>query len=401
MIFSLCFKNLFRNLRRSIAILLTVALGAGALFAFQGFINGVLTDYKESTIHSHFGNGQFNTKGYREAVYQKPWEHWIADWYDLKTELMYNQAVDYVFPRVPISAMLVHGKNSVTGQGQGIDAAQEAQFFTKLNIEQGKQLTDQKEGILLGKGLATALSAKIGDKITLYTKSVHGSISKGTFVVTGIFHTGSADFDNRVFRIPLAKAQDLLDTNLVESVSVGLKDQSYWKDISQALVNAHPELEAASFAQLDKIYYQNSVNWLSAQFYVVQMIIISIVLLGIFNTISTSILERKQEIGNLRANGESSWDVMKMILCEGALLGLIGSLIGLCLTAFIAKVFLHKHILMPPGPGSTRQFFIAFYFTWGMAAYTMALSILSALVASFLAGLKIARMPIAKALRSH
>ncbi len=401
MLFSLCFRNLFRNIRRTIAILLTVALGAGALFAFQGFIHGVLTNYQESTIHAHSGNGQFNTKGYREAVYQKPWKHWISNWYTLKTDLMQNPAVEYVFPRVPISAMLVHGKASITGQGQGIDAQQEVQFFNKMNIEQGQSLSTQKNGILLGLGLAKALDAKPGDKITLYTKSIHGGISKGTFIVTGIFHTGSADFDNHVFRIPLIQAQHLLKTNLVESVSVGLTNQSYWENVSHALIASHPELEAASFAQLDAIYYQNSVDWLSTQFYVVQLIIISIVLLGIFNTVSTSILERKQEIGNLRANGESSWDVMKMILCEGALLGLIGSILGLSLIAFIAKVLLHKRILMPPGPGSTRQFFLAFNFTFQMIIQTLALSVLSAIAASFLAGLKVARMPIAKALRAH
>ncbi len=148
------------------------------------------------------------------------------------------------------------------------------------------------------------------------------------------------------------------------------------------------------------MYYQNSVDWLKMQFYVVQIIILSIVLLGIFNTISASILERKQEIGNLRANGESGFDIMKLILGEGAILGLIGSLLGVGLTDVIAKGFLHKQILMPPGPGSTKEFFLTFYFTAGMAVKTMALSAISAIVASFLAGLKVAKMPIAKALRS-
>ncbi len=401
MLFSLCFRNLFRNIRRTIAILLTVGLGAGALFSFEGFINGVLTDYRESTIHANAGNGQFNTKGYRETVYQKPWKHWISDWYSIKSELLQNEAVEYVFPRVPISAMLTHGKVSIAGQGQGIDAKEEAKFFNALNIIEGESLSDQKKGILLGKGLSQALGVKPGDKITVYTKSSTDSISKGKFTVIGIFHTGNADFDNRVFRIQLPEAQDLLETNLVESISVGLNDHSNWNEVSKMLSTSHPELEAASFADIDKIYYGNSVNWLSMQFYVVQMIIISIVLLGIFNTISTSILERKQEIGNLRANGESTWDVMRMILCEGALLGLIGSMIGLGLTALVAKTFLHQQILMPPGPGSTRQFFISFYFTSGMAIQTLALSVLSSIAASFLAGLKVARMPIAKALRSY
>jgi putative ABC transport system permease protein len=401
MIFSLCFRNLFRNIRRTIAIFLTVALGTGALLSFQGFIQGVLTEYSRSTIHAHHGDGQLNTKGYRETVYQKPWDHWIENWREVRASLYENPGVDRVFPRVSIGGMLFHGSVSITGQGQGIDAREEGDFFDALNIEEGEQLFSQGNGILLGKGLAKALRAKPGDKISLYTKSTAGHIVNTKLEVVGVFHTGNSDFDNRVFRIQLDVAQDLLDTDKVESISLGLIDHSYWPTVAGAMSERFPELEASSFAELDKVYYQNSVDWLQTQFYVVQLIILSIVLLGIFNTISTSILERKQEIGNLRANGESAWDVMKLILCEGALLGLVGSLIGIGLTLLIAKGVLHKQVLMPPGPGSTRQFFLTFYFTTNMAIESIALSTLSALAASFLAGLKVARLPIAKALRSY
>ncbi len=397
---SLCFRNLLRNIRRTIAILMTVALGAGALFAFQGFIQGVLTEYSNSTIHAHSGNGRLNTKGYRSTIYQKPWDHWIKNWKEIRTSLYQDPAVEYVFPRVTIGGMLVHGKLSITGQGQGIDAREEAEFFDALNIEQGVALSDQPKGILLGKGMAKALSVKPGDKVTLYTKSTTGSIAKDKLTVTGIFHSGNSDFDNRVFRIQLDEAQELLNTDRVESISLGLSDHSHWNEVASKLSQTFPDLEIASFAELDKVYYQNSVDWLETQFYVVQLIILSIVLLGIFNTISTSILERKQEIGNLRANGESTWDVMKLILLEGALLGLLGSLLGVAITAAVSKGLLHKQVLMPPGPGSTRQFFLSFYFSTDMVVRTVVLSVLSAIVASSLAGLKVARMPIAKALRS-
>lgn len=397
----LCFKNLRRNVRRTIAIFMTVAMGAGALFLFQGFIDGVLTEYRESTIHAHYGNGQLTTLGYRESAYKKPWEHWISNYEEINASLSENATVEHLFPRVTINGMLFHGKVSITGQGQGIDAKEEAKFFSALNVEEGQTLSNESDGILLGKGLAKALNAVPGDKITLYTKSTTGSIAKGKFTVTGIFHTGNADFDNRVFRIQLKAAQRLLKTNQVESVALGLKDHAHWDEVAALTMSAYPLLEATSFADIDKVYYQNSVTWLRTQFYIVQLIILSIVLLGIFNTISTSILERKQEIGNLRANGESTWDVMKLILCEGMLLGLIGSLLGIAVTGAIAKMFLHKQILMPPGPGSTRQFFLAFYFTTDMAIRTVGLSILSALAASFMAGLKVAKMPIAKALRAY
>ena len=398
---SLAFRNLFRNLRRTIAILLTVGLGAGALFSFQGFINGVLTDYKETTIHSHHGNGQVNTKGYRKTVYEEPSKYWVENYADLEYFLSQKEEVEHVFPRVSIGGMLVHNKISITGQGQGIIAKREAEFFDGLNIDEGEALVAQSNGILLGRGLANALDAHPGDLIKFYTKDVKGKTRQATFEVTGVFYTGSVDFDGRVFRIPLDKAQELLRTDKVESVSIGLSDHEYWQSVAASVEQAYPQLEATSFAELNKVYYQHSVDWLKAQFHVVQIIILSIVLLGIFNTISASVLERKQEIGNLRANGESKWDVMKQIVSEGIFLGVIGSILGLGLTYIIAKGFLHNGILMPPGPGSTKQFFIKFQFNGMMIVSTVVLSIISVVVASILSGMKVVRMPIAKALRAY
>ena len=400
MILGLAFRNLFRNQRRTVAVLMTIALGAGALFCFQGFISGVLKDYRETTIHSHNGNGAIHTEGYQDTIYQEPWKHWITNAGELEFFLLGQEGVEQVFPRVSIPAMLQHGKVSITGQGEGIAAEREAGFFNSLNIEEGEALSKQPNGILLGKGLAKALNVHPGDELTLYTKA-SGGVKKAKLKVTGIFHTGSTAFDNHVFRIQLKKAQELLQTKKVESLSIGLSDHSFWKVLAKNVEEAFPGIEVHSFAELDKVYYQNSVDWLDAQFQVVQFIILSIVLLGIFNSISAAILERKQEIGNLRANGESRSDVMKLILCEGAFLGLMGSVLGLGFTYLIAMGVFDQGILMPPGPGSTRQFFISFHFTWQMVTYTFALSLLSALLAAFLAGLKVAKMPIAKALRSY
>ena len=400
MIVRLAFRNLFRNVRRTIAVLLTVGLGAGALFCFQGFIHGVLSDYKESTIHSRYGNGQINTKGYRDVVHKEPWRYWMNNWKELENFLVQQEGVDYLFPRLSLNAMLVHDKVSMTGHGQGIRAEKEAEFFNNLRIDEGVALSNQPNGIMLGQGLAKALNASPGDQIILYTKAINGKIKKGKFTVTGIFNTGNMEVDNRIFRVQLEKAQELMGTKSIETLSLGLSNHSNWEHIAQNATATFPQLEAAAFDELDKVYYQNSVDWLQAQFHVVQVIILSIVLLGIFNTVSASILERIQEIGNLRANGESRWDVLRLILCEASFLGAFGSALGLAFTFLISKGYFENGILMPPGPGSTRPFYLIFSFTWGMVCWTMSMSIISAIIASFLAGIKVARMPIAKALRS-
>ncbi|EFB40694.1 MULTISPECIES: ABC transporter permease [Parachlamydia] len=396
----LSFMNLFRNYRRTLAILLTIALGTGVLFSFKGFIHGVLNQYKENTIHAHYGHGQINERDYRETVYVDPWNHWMSNGEEIEAFLSTQKSVEHVFPRVNFPALLKKGNVGVSGYGHGIVAEKEAEFFYSLNVESGETLVHQENGILLGKGLAKALDVSPGEEISLFVTSIDGTMSEKTFIVTGIFHTGSLDFDNRIFRIQLSQAQALLKTSRIELISVGLRSDSDWDAFSQALEAKFPNLETTSFAILDKVYYQHSVDWLHAQFHVIQMIILSIVLLGIFNSISSSILERKQEIGNFRANGESIADIIRLIILEGAYLGVIGSCLGICVAYVILKVFLDNGILMPPGPGLTRPFYISFEFEWSMVYVTLGLSSAAAIIASTFAGIRVARMTIAKALRA-
>ena len=400
MVLFLSFMNLFRNYRRTLAILLTIALGTGVLFSFKGFINGVLNQYRESTIHAHYGHGQIHTKNYRESVYAEPWKHWIGNREEIEKFLIEQKAVTHIFPRNHFPALLKHGNVTVSGFGHGILAEKEAGFFNRLNIEIGAPLTTQQKGILLGKGLAKALNVNPGDKVILLVSAIDGVMSEAEFIVSGIFHTGSLDFDGRIFRVQLAEAQALLKTKDIELISLGLRSHTDWDSFAEVFEKAFPQLEATSFNVLDKVYYQHSVDWLNAQFKVIQIIILSIVILGIFNSVSASILERKQEIGNFRANGESVIDIMKLITLEGIFLGILGSCLGLAIAFVAMKAFLDHGILMPPGPGLTRPFYICFHFEWPMVFSTLGLSAGAAIFASVLAGLRVAKMPIAKALRA-
>src|ERR1019366_8057482 len=100
------------------AILLTVALGASSLVIFSGFNNGVMNQYRENTLHSRYGNGQINLKGYREKVYEKPWEHWMKDAQTVERKLLNTPGVQYVFPPVEFFSLLTNGKITVAGRGQ-------------------------------------------------------------------------------------------------------------------------------------------------------------------------------------------------------------------------------------------------------------------------------------------
>jgi putative ABC transport system permease protein len=404
MIFSLAIRNLFRNPRRTFALLLTVACGSASIFLFQGFNHGIMNQYKDNTVHSRYGHGQINTAGYRDKVFEKPWEVWMENSLALSEKLKAAPEVDRIFPRIEFFGLLTNGRMTVSGRGQGVDGKEEAVFFNTLNIEDGETLSNQEDGILLGRGLARALDVKPGDRVTILSNTVHGSMNAGDFVVTGLFHTGQKDFDDAVFRIQISQAQTLLDTNRVESIALGLKNDRDWPKVAaliEKLSSLEPlGLEATPFAVLDKVYYQHSVDWLNQQFHVIQLIILSIVILGIFNTVSNGVLERKPEIGNLRANGESPGDVIKLLNLEGLTVGVLGAAIGIFFALLMNLTVLREGILMPPAPGLTRQFHVQIEFLPGMALWAFALNSLTTVIGTWLAAWRVARMPIADALRS-
>jgi putative ABC transport system permease protein len=62
--------------------------------------------------------------------------------------------------------------------------------------------------------------------------------------------------------------------------------------------------------------------------------------LGVVNTLTMNIMERTQEIGMLRAIGMTRWQVVKMVLAEAGLMGVIGGLVGLAFGILLSRIFL-------------------------------------------------------------
>ncbi len=401
MLFKIAFRNLCRHFRRTLTLLLTLALGVGALFLYHGFNTGVLRQYKQSIIHAKTGHGQFNTKGYLNEIYSKPHKHWIENSDELIAKLKSYPEVDKVFPRTSFYAVLANGSISVSGRGTAVDGDAEADFFTSVNIVEGETLRGQEDGVLLGIGMARALKAKPGTILTLMGQTVQGRASAVDVTVIGIAHTGVKEADDSSFRIQRKKAANLLDDQGVEAVGVGLKHDDDWDSFAKRARADFPQFDLNAFDELDKVNYQNAVSWLSRQFAVIQIIILFIVTMGITNSFAFAVMERTAEIGNLRANGCSTYSILKLLLCEGFMVGLGGSLLGLASAWLINKVLLRDGISMPPAPGLTRSFAIDLYLEPQMGVTATVLGVIAACIATLIASHKRVRMPIAEALRSR
>lgn len=397
----LALRDLVRHPGRSFALITLIAVGVCGIFLFQGFNAGIMYDYRTKTIHGQTGNGRVLKKGYLEHQFKKLGEGWLSDNQELEKSLKGIDGVEDVYPRIRFPAFLTNGKSNVVGFGEGIDAERESHFFNALKINAGVALVKQQDGILLGEGLARSLNLKVGAPVTVLTSSLDGRLNGVDLKLVGIFFTGMKSIDDSLFRIQLKQVQTLLETDQVETFVVGLTEPSKgaWVKVRELLAQKFPGLQAYTFEELDEAYYGNSVKFLDGQFGLILTIILLVVVLGVLNMISMSILQRQKEIAILRANGESSFTVMQSLLGEGFFLGLVGSLLGLIAAFIINETYLKNGILMPPAPGFTNQYY-AFVRLEGLNFLPwIALGTISSLFGSFLGAYRTVHRPLGDALR--
>lgn len=392
-------RNVVRNRIRSLYAFATISIGAAGLFVFMGFNHGLMNQYRANTIHARWGHGRLTSTGYTGVAHTQPTQKWISLNDSLLANIRSLPGVLNVFPRVPIQATLIHDGQTIVGRGEGIDGVAEARFFDQLNYTSGANLGDDPRGIVVGQGLAAGLNARVGDEIRLAVQHPAGKVTSVQVKIAGVFHTGSQEFDSQAFRLPLVLAQRLLETDRVESISVGLSSENQWPEFARQLGRRYPALEAVPFDELDKVYYRHAVDWLDAQFAFIRGIIVLVVFLAIFNVISVTVAERTGEIGTLRANGESKWNVFSNYFLEAAMLGLIGGCLGIASALALVAGPLHPGIAMPPAPGITRSFRILIELAMNDAIEVVCVCLMTALVGSLLPVLRAIRIPIAEALR--
>ncbi|HEY2515658.1 MAG TPA: hypothetical protein VGI39_32540, partial [Polyangiaceae bacterium] len=127
-------RNLLRNARRTLAVLVIVAGGTSALYLYHGFNTGIMNQYRENAVHAFAGHGVVMPKGYRGQTFERPWEHWMTGASDVEARLRRIPGVTNVFPRLGVTGLLTNGRLTVAGRGLGVDGPSEASFFTGLNV---------------------------------------------------------------------------------------------------------------------------------------------------------------------------------------------------------------------------------------------------------------------------
>jgi putative ABC transport system permease protein len=203
-------------------------------------------------------------------------------------------------------------------------------------------------------------------------------------------------------RLPIELARKLLRTDAAQTLVVVL-DKTENTDLVAGRLNdlfkgKNLPLELRPWHEMAD-FYNKTVQLFGRQYLVLKIIIAIIVILSIFNTISMSIWERTKEIGTIMAMGFKQWEIMKIFLLEGCVLGVVGGILGVLGGIILAHIISLIGIPMPSPPGASIEWTATIRIVPSVLITAFLVSIVAALISSFYPAYKASRLIIAEALR--
>ena len=198
----------------------------------------------------------------------------------------------------------------------------------------------------------------------------------------------------------LHSVYDQPDTDAVHALVVSLDDTLATEAVRLALSAVLPAgtYEVKSWEELDD-FYRKTVALYRRQFGFFQVVILLMVLLSVANSVNMSAYERTGEFGTLRALGERSSGVVRLIVTENVMLGLAGALLGAALGLLLAWAISLVGIPMPPPPNSDLGYTALIRIEPQSVLLALAIGFGATVLSALLAAFRAARVPVVDGLR--
>ncbi len=399
----LAFRNLFRQRTRTALTLAVIVLGVVGLVLSGGFVEDIYIQLREFTIHSRLGHLQVYKTGYYLHGRRNPYQYMIDEPDVVVADLARLPHVGDVMRRVNFSGLLNTGRADLAVIGEGVEPAKETRLGSFFSVIDGRQLGDEDVyGILLGEGVAKSLQLAPGDFANLLLNTTAGDLNSLELEVIGVFRTFSQDYDARAVRIQLETAQELLDTSAVHALVLSLDRTKSTQRVAQWIRDRLPSarFEVKTWHDLAD-FYRKTVDLYKRQFGVLQLIILGMVLLSVANSVNMAAHERVGEFGTLRALGQRSRDIRRLMLFENVILGFLGASLGVTAGVGLAWFISRVGIPMPAPPNANTGYTAYVRIVPFVIGVAFMVGVVATVLSSLLPAAKVSRVPIAAALREN
>ncbi len=310
----------------SMISMLGIALGVAALIVVLSVMNGFQDELRNRIL------------GVAAHIEVTGFDNTLANWRQVAAQSLRVKEVEAAAPYVEGQGLLAYDTAVQGTMVRGILPADEdtvADLGRKMQQGSLAALRPGSWGIVLGIDLAHALGAQMGDKLTLITPQ--GQITPAgmiprlkQFTVVGIFRIGMYEYDSGLALIALQDAQKLFRTgDKVSGVRLKLDDLYRAPHVSEQLSKA---LAGDYYIRDWTQSHSNFFRAVQMEKHVMFVILLLIVAVAAFNIVSTLVMvvtDKQADIAILRTLGASPWSIMKIFMVQGAVIGVVGTAIGL------------------------------------------------------------------------
>ena len=461
--FSLAFRNVRRNTRRSALTLTALAVGALAILLFGGYVNDTVEGLQTSTVRTYghlqivprdyldFGRGnpaRFSIKEYdtlisriRSDVELAPMLAVVTPTLDVEgvagnfaagsssnfsgqgvvpAEHIRQLGWDGFDKHIPARATALKGTAQDAGV-IGLGMAQLLSMCDTLKLADCKRLApnvpaasaakpeaplDADIAALAGTARAAAPAAPAHAVVDLLASSATGMPNVVRMQVLEAEQQAIREVDSMYVAMPLPLAQRLVfgpDQRAVSAIVIQLQHTSQMaaaqKRLQHVLGARASELDILTFHDVSPVYDQIVATY-DTIFQFIACLMAAITLFSVANAVNMAISERTGEIGTLRSLGFQRGTIRSIFVSEGVLLGVIGTVVGSLLAVLVATAINVSHITWtPPGRTQAIPVFISIFSTPWLVLLTIAGLTVVASLSALVPARRASRLEITEALR--
>ena len=341
MIFTISWKNIWRNKLRSSIIIAAIAIGLfGGIFSIA-MMNGMAEQRLRAAIQTQTSSIQIHNPNFlknKKLIFS------INNSDSIIKIIKQNPVLKAVCKRTVVSAM---ASTAETGTGiiiNGINPEQEINVTSiSKKLSTGNYFTKHKKhSILISEKLAEKLKVKVRSKIVITSQNNKGDLIGGAFRVIGIFKTSDSFFDETnvfVLNDDLNKlVYDSPENYKAHEIAVLLANDENTKQLVEDLKSKFDNLSVQAWYEIKPDLKMMSSLMESAS-YLILIVILLALIFAIVNTMLMAVFERIHEFGMLMAIGMSKNKIFNMVMSETILLSIIGAAVGTLISIISIYIF--------------------------------------------------------------
>jgi len=313
-----------------------IALGVAALIVVLSVMNGFQTQVRDRML---------SVLPHVELIApQLTGEQVLAQWQDVAAQARANPQVQGAAPFVAAQAMLARGQTLSGVQVRGIDPQREntvSDVAGQMVAGDLRDLQAGRFGIVLGKQLARALGLSVGESVLLLAPQ--GSVSPAgfaprmrQFTVTGVFSSGYYEYDASLAFVHVEDAARVFRSNAASGVRLRIADMQDAPRVAQELRATLPQGLVVQDWTLNNRTWFAAVQTEKRMMFLILTLIVAVAAFNLLSSLVMAVKDKQADIAILRTLGASPGEVARIFLVQGALIGILGTAIGVGLGALIA-----------------------------------------------------------------